>query len=256
VLPLAVYVVFSLLGLARADTVEGGDVRIKFRSSIAPRALPRAHSVPVALHLAGKVRPTGGERPTGLRRLIVQVNRYATFDIRGLPRCAPRELRGTTTRDALSACREALVGTGTFRSHIDIAEQAPFPAVGRVLAFNSGSRRHPALTIHVFGTRPVAVSTVVSGGFLRTGAASGDFGPQITIEMPRIGDDWGFVSGFDLTLDRRYRYGGKEKSLVSARCPAPADVRVVPFKAARATFVLSDGRIFSRTVNSTCIAAD
>ncbi len=72
--------------------------------------------------------------------------------------------------------------------------------------------------------------------------------------MPRIGDDWGYVSGFGLTLHRRYRYKGSERSVVSATCPAPVDLREVPFKAARGSFELADGQLLSRTLGGSCRA--
>jgi hypothetical protein len=72
--------------------------------------------------------------------------------------------------------------------------------------------------------------------------------------MPKIDDEWGYVTGFDLTMHRRYRYRGRELSLVTAFCPAPPDVHRVPFMAARGTFDLADGQTITRTVSGTCTA--
>lgn len=243
------------LASARADTVSGDNVRIQFRGSIVPKALPRSRPAPVSLHLEGRVEPLGSERPSSLSQLTVQVNRHATFTTRGLPTCPRRKLRGTSTEEALANCGDALLGSGYFTSHIDIPEQAPFPTWGRVLAFNTRKSGHQAVAIHVFGRSPAPTSTLLSASLRRSGPAAGQFGPQLSVTMPRIGDDWGYVSGFGLTLHRRYRYRGTERSVVSASCPAPADLREVPFKAARGNFELADGQILSQTLSGTCRAA-
>jgi hypothetical protein len=241
--------------VARADTVSGDNVRVSFSGSIEPRTLPRGEPAPVSLHVEGKVRPLEGARPVALRRFTVQVNRHAIFTTRGLPRCPLRKLRGTSSREAIGNCGEALLGSGFFNSHIDIPEQAPFPAYGRVLAFNTTQRGEQAVAIHVFGRRPASITTVLSTALRRSGSSSGPFGPALTVEMPRIGDDWGYVTGFSLTLHRRYEYRDRLRSVVSATCPAPADLRTVPFKAARASFELADGEVLTRSLNSTCTAS-
>jgi hypothetical protein len=218
--------------------------------------LPRTDPAPVTLHLAGTVRPIGDERPASLAQLTVQVNRHANFTTRGLARCPVRKLRGTSTRQALVNCAQALVGTGLFRSHIDIPEQAPFPTIGRVLAFNTSKDGDPAVALHIFGRSPAPISTVLLAALDPTGPPAGVFGPTITVKMPRIGDDWGYVTGFDLTLHRRYRYRGREMSVLSASCPAPAGFDRVPFKAARGTFELADGQTLTRTLSGSCRASD
>jgi hypothetical protein len=51
-----------------------------------------------------------------------------------------------------------LVGTGTFATKILLPQQAPFPAGGKLYAFNGRYRGHPAILAHVFGTEPVPTS--------------------------------------------------------------------------------------------------
>jgi hypothetical protein len=244
----------SAIAIARAESVSGDNVHIAFRGRIVPRALPRSGSAPVALHVVGRVQPLGPQPPAALAQLTLQVNRHAVFTDRGLPSCAVRRLRGTSTQGALRNCGPALIGSGYFTSHIDIPEEAPFPAFGRVLAFNVSHGGRHAVAIHVFGRHPASITTVLAAGLTRSGPSSGPFGPQIRIEMPRIGDEWGYVTGFDLTLHRRYRYGGRQMSVVSASCPAPRGLNVVPFKAARAIFQLVDGATFTRTLEGSCVA--
>ena len=253
---LAAVAALALLGLAKADTVSGDHVRIGFHARIHPTALPRSTPAPVSLHVAATVHPLDSRRPAPLQRLILQVNRHAHFSVRGLPGCPLRALRGTSTRQALANCRGALIGTGHFTSHIDIPEQAPFPAFGRALAFKTTRHGLPAVAIQVFGRTPASTTTVLSAALSRSGPATGPFGPKLEIEMPRIGDDWGYVSSFALTFHRRFRYRGRRRSVVSANCPAPAGLDLVPFEAARGTFVLADDKTLTRALSGSCRVAD
>lgn len=252
---LAAAAALALLALARADTVSGDHVRIGFQARIRPTALPRSTPAPVSLHVAASVRPRGSGRPAPLRRLILQVNRHAHFTTAGLPSCPLRRLRGTSSRQALASCRGALIGSGHFTSHIDIPEQAPFPAFGRALAFKTTRHGHPALAIHVYGRTPASITTVLASSISRSGPSSGPFGPRLAIEMPRIGEEWGYVSSFALTFHRRFRYRGRRRSVLSANCPAPAGLRLVPFTAARGTFQLADGQTLTRTLSGSCRVA-
>jgi hypothetical protein len=240
----------SLFGVAQADVVNGGNVSVSFRGWISPQTLPRSEVAPIALHFAGTVTPLEGQRPASLARVTVEINRHAVATTRGLPTCAWRRLLSTTSRRAMEICSDALIGTGHFSSHIDIPDQAPFPAEGRLLAFNSMKNGKPAVAAHVFGRDPVPTSEVLPMTFSRHG--QGNFGPIVSVAMPNIGNEWGYVSGFDLTLKRRYRYRGRAMSVISASCPAPKDVHVAPFKAARGTFELAGGSTLTRTVSSTC----
>jgi hypothetical protein len=242
-------------GAARADTVTGDNVRIGFRAWILPQALPRGDPSPVSLRFTGRVHPLGEQRPSALRRVTIQVNRHAVFSTRGLPRCRRSRLVATRTSEAVALCGPALIGSGRFRSHIDIPEQAPFPAVGRVLAFNTTLHGHRAVALHISGIDPVPTTTVLVATLTGSGPTPGQFGSELTIEMPTIGDEWGYVTGFDLTLHRRYRYRGRAMSVVRASCPAPAGFDRVPFKAARGIFELADGQTLTRTLSGSCRAA-
>jgi hypothetical protein len=243
----------SLLGVAQAEVISGGNVRVSFRGWISPEKLPRTKAAPIALHLAARITPIEGKRPAALERVIVEVNRHAVATTRGLPICPWDRLVSENSRRALAICGDSLIGTGHFSSHIDIPEQAPFPADGRMLAFKSERNGRPAIAAHVFGLRPVPTSEVLPMTFGRRG--QGNFGPIVTVKMPDIGNDWGYVNGFDLTLKRRYSYRGRRLSVISATCPAPADLDEVPFKAARGVFELADGSNLTRVVSGSCKAA-
>jgi hypothetical protein len=250
----AALIALLLLAPAGADTVTGDNVRIDFHGQIFPKVLPRSAPTAVSLHVSGKVHPLGSDSPAALKRLSIQINRHAVFTTHGLPSCPPRRLRATSTKVAIAKCGDALIGSGYFTSHIEIPDQAPFPTWGRALAFNTRKGGRQAVVIHVFGRNPAPISTVLSAALRRSGPASGPFGRELSIEVPKIGDEWGYVSGFALTFHRLYRYRGQEKSVVRASCPAPPGLHVVPFTAARGVFELADGKVLARTLNGSCRA--
>jgi hypothetical protein len=70
--------------------------------------------------------------------------------------------------------------------------------------------------------------------------------------MPHVGNQWGYVTGFDLVLSRSYRFHGRDRSFLSASCPAPSGIFTAPFKLARGTFYLSDGQTRSRVLSAAC----
>ena len=45
----------SLFGVAQAEIISGGNVRVSFRGGVRPETLPRSTAAPIALHLAGTI---------------------------------------------------------------------------------------------------------------------------------------------------------------------------------------------------------
>jgi hypothetical protein len=238
------------IAVAHADVVSGGDVRVSFHGWVAPRELPRGRPTPVALHVAGTVRAIGEARPARLESVEIQINRHGIVSTQGLPACPRGRLRTKSTQQALAACPRSLVGTGSFTAKVEIPEQAPFPSVGRLLVFSTVSGGHRALVGQIYGTRPLPISNVLPIDVRRH--LDGDFGTTLTVQMPKAGAEWGYVTGFDVTFQRRYRFGGRPRSFLSASCPAPAGIAEVPFRAARGSYFLAGGRVLSRVVSGSC----
>lgn len=250
VVAIAIVALLALAAAAAADVDSGGNARVSFQGWIVPKKLPRSTPVPISLHVGGTVRPLDGQRPETLKRVRVEVNRHGVFSTRGMPTCRRRLLIGSTTAKALQDCGDALVGRGRFAAHVEIPEGAPFPARGRVLAFNSVVHGRPGLVAQVFGTDPVPTAQVVPITLDRRGAHG--FGTTLTVLMPEVGHEWGYVTYFAMTFHRLYRYRGATRSFLSASCPAPAGISTAPFRAARGTYFLGDGHQLSRVIGGSC----
>jgi hypothetical protein len=239
--------------LASAEVVTGGNYRIDFEGSMTPAKLPRVGVEPISVSVSGAVQQLAGPPAPALREFTVAINRHARISLQGLPTCTRRRVVGKTTSQALAGCRGALVGSGSFTAHIDVPEQAPFPAAGRLVIFNSRYHGHRALLGHVYGPQPVP--TALDMYFRLRQGRKGPFGLVFTATMPDVGQEWGYVKGFKINLGRRYLFHGREHSLLSAGCPAPRGFNSAPFKLARGEFRLADGSTRSRTLTGVCHVA-
>jgi hypothetical protein len=236
--------------LVSAEVITGGNYRVRFSGSMTPAKLPRVGSRPISVSVSGAVQHLAGPPSPALREFTVSINRHAHLSLRGLPVCPGRLLKGDSTSQALARCRDALVGSGHFTAHIDLPEQAPFPAAGRLLVFNSRYRGGGALLGHVYGSQPVP--TALDMYFRLHRERKGPFGLTLTATMPDVGEEWGYVTGFEVRLGRRYLFHDRWRSLLAAGCPAPAGFNSAPFKLARGVFRLADGSTRSRILSGVC----
>ncbi len=237
-------------GIVQAGVFGGANVRASFEGRLTPHALPRAGSVPVALRMEGALISTNGREPPRLLRMAIAINRHGAVSTIGLPVCRVGSIEATTTRQALAACREALIGSGRFTAHIAIPTQAPFPAHGRMLAFNSVLHGRRVILAHIYGTDPVPTSRVLVMTYQRR--SPGTFGTTLSMQMPNLAVNWGYATSFRLTLHRLYTYRGRPRSFISASCPAPKGLSVALFTAAKGTYYLAEGRQISRVLEGTC----
>lgn len=236
-----------------AEVITGGNYQVGFSGSITPAKLPRVGSQPITVSVRGAIQQLAGPPPPALREFTVSINRHAHLSLRGLPVCPRHLLKGDTTSKALTSCRDALVGSGHFTAHIDLPEQAPFPSEGQLLIFNSRYHGHTALLGHVYGSQPIP--TALDMYFRLHQERKGPFGLTLTATMPDVGEEWGYVTGFEVNLGRRYLFHGHRRSVLVAGCPAPAGVNSALFKLARGVFRVADGSTRSRVLGGVCHVA-
>ena len=233
---------------AQRQTVQKHNVRVSFEGELLPHSLPRERPAPVTVHLAGSIDPVDGGQAPQLRELSVAVNRAGRFSMVGLPSCTASELQQTSTEAALAKCRGALVGHGHYAASVDSTNAPSIPAEGTVLAFNSTRGGHPSMLLHLYGSRPVRAAFVLP--FTISRRAQGAFGTVFSTKIPRLAADLGYVDEIELTLGRRYRYGGRGRSFLSASCAAPAGFSGGVYKLARATFAFPEETLTSNLSGS------
>jgi len=235
---LATVGVLAGAGGAGADLIRSGNLLVSLRGDISPNVLPRQRPVPIAVQVSSGLRVIDDAEPPALHKITIELNREGRLDARGLPICPTRRLESTTSSEALARCRSALVGHGSVAAKIEFPN-APFPARGRLLAFNGRVRGRPVVLVHVYGATPAPTTIVLR--FARRHRRTGTFGTVLSTRLPTIAGHWGYVTDIEMTLRRIYRHRGQRRSFLKASCPAPRGFPGASFTLARATYSFSDG---------------
>jgi hypothetical protein len=238
---------FAPAGGAETQAKEGVEVTVT--GKLRPTVLPRRGVAPIQIKLGGEIGLVGTGTLPRLTKLTIELNRHGHLDVHGLPRCRIRDIRPSTTREALNKCGAALVGEGSFSANVKLPEQSPFPSKGKVLAFNGRYRGRPAILAHIYGTKPLPISYVLP---FTVGRSSGAYGTMLETEFPQVTGEWGYVTGIEMNLHRRFAYRGRTHGYLSAGCPAPKGLTLVPFTLVRTSFEFDSGLTISTTLNRTC----
>lgn len=233
-----------------SSIVRQGNLQVKIGGSIAPKRLPREVSAPVTVSVAGEIATTDQSPPPQLRELEVDLNRHGHLETTGMPLCRANQIHPASTARALATCRRSLVGSGSLGVDVVLAGQEPYPTQGRLLLFNGVYRHKHALLGQIYSDHPFANSFVIP--FVIHQKAKGRYGLVLSAKLPAALISWGRVTSLDLKLSRRYVYAGKQRSFVSASCPAPEGFNEAPFILARASFRFAGARTLSQTVTDQC----
>jgi hypothetical protein len=241
----------ALLALSASQALavisQKGEVRVAVEGKLSPRALPRQGAAPIAVSVSGQVSTTDASLPPQLRRLRIEINRNGRLDTSGLPSCAYNEVQPATDQRALAACRDALVGQGTFDAYIVLKGSAPYPTKGRLLLFNGQS--HDLLG-HIYISKPFASSFVIPFAIKKSG--HGRYGTVLDADLAKALGDRRYLTGIQMTLQRRYSAGGERRSFLSAGCPAPKGFARAVFPMVRASFQFAGGSDFALSVDGEC----
>jgi hypothetical protein len=244
---------FLVASLARAELVERGDLFVKFDGGIFPNALPRDTNAPITVSVDGTIKTLSGDRPPALRFISIAINRGGRIDTKGLPTCKRSQIEPATSREALAACRPALVGEGRYIGALSLPEQNAFPLQGRVLAFNAVVDGQRAILAHVYGSNPVPNSRIL---VFHIHKSKGTFGTVLTAALPVRLNRHGYLRKISLDLRRDFIYRGRRRSYLSAACAAPAGTNIASFPFVRVSMTFADGRSLSSKLIRTCRVRD
>jgi hypothetical protein len=251
---IAVLAAFAVLGCVTASailaagqltTIRAGNLVIEAEGAIRPTKLPRHEPAPISVHVRGSVATADGSHVPPAKTVHIRVDKHIRIDTTGLPICHLGEIRNTSPAAAMHACGDALFGKGSASAEVAFPEQAPFTAEGRLLAFN-GPRvaGYSEQLYYVYVAVPAPTALIVVA---KLSKASGLYGYQASVTVPRIAGGSGSFVGFDFVLGRRWTYKGRRHSYMSAECP---DGRFVYQLEA----VFADGSDLKGTVLNRCQA--
>ncbi|MEX0972270.1 MAG: hypothetical protein WDZ46_03320 [Solirubrobacterales bacterium] len=233
-------------GAQRAFFTQSGRFLSSLSAEISPTKLPREGLRPVSLRFASTFENLDGSDIPPLRRMTLRLASGGVVNSRGLPRCSTGQLALRSSAQALRACKAALVGQGAVSTAIRFPEGARIRAEAKLLLFNAGNR----LLMHIHTTVPVQGTFLVP---LKIRKTKGRFGTVLSAKFPPIAADFGQVTGFEMKLERRYRFKGKRRSYLLGGCPIPkaAGLNRLAFELARVEYRFAGGlRIRNSTINS------
>ena len=204
-------------GLAGAATVRVGTLVLHADGAFEPRALPRRSFAPIHFQGYGQIKETNGSVPPPLRHVKIEFDHDGRVTTTGLPTCPPRELEGTTTAQARRRCRGAIVGTGHIAAAVTLAGLARIDLKAPLTLFNGPRREgHPTVLGQARAPFPISETYVIVAPIERI--HSGVYGYRTEFDIPPIAGGFGSLTRIDAKIGRRYRFHGRPRSFVSARC--------------------------------------
>jgi hypothetical protein len=252
-LALAALVTAASVGVsARAEQSARAGVRVAFRGSFAPSAIPRNRLVPISLTLEGSARGKDGPPPR-LRQITFAFGARGGLQTAGLPVCPRARLHNATSRQARVRCGAALVGHGEITAEVPFNPSEPIAVRAKVLVFNGRWKGRPAAWVHAYSATPPA-SFVLP--FYLERPAAGTYGVLMRSPVGRSLGRWPRLRAFRITLGRSYGGAGERRSYLSAHCPlAPRFTRLsVPF--ARATYEFSPNPTIVQPIRRPCVVRE
>jgi hypothetical protein len=239
--------------LAHADITQEGVLRLSVSGKLAPQKLPRSGVAPIAVSVGWKITTSDGSAVPKLKKLRVEINRHGRFDSTGLPVCPVNKIQPASSTHALSVCRSSLVGRGSFTANVSLGGQVSYDTRGRLLVFNAKSHGRSVLLGQIYAPHPFPTSFVIT--FALEKLAHGTYGTALSATLPKALSNWGNLTGIEMTLSRRFSYGGHSHSYISSGCPAPPGFPGAVFPLARASFSFTEATPLTSVSSATCKAS-
>jgi hypothetical protein len=237
---------------ADAELVQEDGVIASFEGEISPNRLPRSAPAPVSVRVGGNVKTTEGVRLPQLRKIAVAINRAGKLYDNGLPTCKVSTIQPATEQVAKQRCGDSIVGDGHVTLVVRLPSQADYISRNNLLAFNGPTRKGKKLILaQVYSKNP-------PGAIILTFTVNkhpGVYGNVIETTLPKYAENWAYLTQFEMTLGRTYRWHGKQRSFISASCAAPAGLNGVLFPFGKATYSFAGGLVLSTKINRTCNVA-
>jgi hypothetical protein len=246
-LALLLTAVAALAAVARAETIQSGDVRVTFKADFAPKALPRERPAPITVDFEGRISTTDGTHPPALTRLLIELNSAGKIETTGLAKCPTSALQATSSDAALARCRPALVGSGTVVVQLPVERN--LLVGGRALVFNGTVDGRPGMLIHIYVSEPVRLTLVIP---IKVTRQPGRFGTVLTTTVPKLAGGAASIVSLKLKIGRRFHAEGERRSYLSAACAAPEGFPGAVFPFARSSFSFSDGRNMHTVLSRSC----
>ncbi|HET7485954.1 MAG TPA: hypothetical protein VFJ64_11355 [Solirubrobacterales bacterium] len=225
--------------------IQEGNLKVTADGGFSPTALPKTKLTGIGLNISGKIETTDGTHPPALREFIVETDKNGTINAKGMPEaCTIGKLVARETKAAEAACPNSIVGKGKTDVEVAFPEQNPLLLHSKLIAFNGGVKGGvTTILIHAFLSNPVSAAVVTTVKVSKI--HKGRFGTKSVASIPVIAGGSGSPTFFELNINRKFTYKGKQQSYLLAKCP---DGHIN----ARGTAVFSDGKKLSGEIVRPC----
>jgi hypothetical protein len=230
-------------------TVTGSDGNTQsLEAVVSPKSLPKKTATPGTLKVTVK---TGTTSPTGIPSPavhdVIDFDQSATLFTKGLPTCDPNAIQNTSTEVAEQKCGKAKIGTGTSTTLLPLGGVGT-PELTKVTAFNGVPQGgKPVVLLHAYGTSPVQTTLVLIG--VVSNLNKEGYGPRLDVTVPPIAGGNGAITDFQVTINKKWSYKGKQVSFIAAKCPAAKKLK------SRGAFTFKDGVTLTALATQSCTQA-
>lgn len=232
--------------VAVAGTAGSNGNSLTADAKVKPKKLSKAALTPATLEIATKTTTndaTGALNPAV--RAVMDFDKNGKYVTKGLPTCGDKKLTGKRPPEALQACKKAMIGTGNASVLAAFFGQATQMVKATLTVFNGVPKGgKPTVLFYAYAQQPT------ENAFVFTGVVSKyrkkGFGSRFQIEFPKLFGGNGALREFNIKIQKKFRYKGKKRSLVSAKCPSSKKLK------SNIAFTYQDGETLSVPSKQTC----
>jgi hypothetical protein len=215
-------VALTAVGMASAAgegpvTVQVGNLVFTADGGFTPKALSKKTPEPIALQVEGKIGTTDGSHPPALKEVVIEGDKNAVVNSKGIPTCSSGQLQSRDTKAAEAACGPAIIGTGKTTVEVEFPEQKPIPVNSKLLLINGGSSGGTTTWyVHAYFNAPITGAIVTTVKIKNI--SHGRYGTLSVASIPKIAGGAGSVTSFQLTVDKSVKVGSKTFHPIMAKC--------------------------------------
>lgn len=238
--PFALAIALIATSVAVAGMAGGNGNSLSADAKIKPTTLSKRTPTPASLEIATKA---STDNPAV--RAVMDFDKNGEYFTRGLPTCNENKLKGKDRDMAVKECKKAMIGSGSASALISFFGQAPQQTKAALTIFNGTPKGgKPTVVLHAYAKTPVENAYVFSGVVSRYRKQG--FGTRFDIEFPKLFGGNGAIGAFNIKLAKKFRFKGKKRSLVSAKCPGSKKLK------SRIAFTYQDGETLTVPSTKTC----
>lgn len=205
-----------LAGPSSAATIKAEGLVLHAEGGFEPQVLPRKAFAPISFQGYFDIAASDGGEPAALQEAVLEFDRNGRLDTTGLATCAPAQIAETTTQQARSDCKAAIVGTGHLTAMIGLPGLPGLSASSLLTIFNGPPLNgNPTVVLHAHTIFPTIQTFAI---LVPIEPLSGSYSYRATIDVPPIAGGFGALTHVDAKIGRRFMVDGQQRSYVSARC--------------------------------------